>query len=278
MVPDYTRAMSRAEIFERIRREPLWAFLMTGALLFVIDRARAHEDPSHTIVIDAAFVDGLRADAERRTGHAPDDAQTSALIDAWVREETLYREARAIGLDEGDTIVRRRLVQKMELLLGAEITPIDPSDAELEAYLAAHQSAFARPTRSDVRVCFFAREQHDDAMATATAALAAGVGAPCDPHLSGDTFQARTDTQLRSLVGDALTDSIAHAPLGAWAGPFDTPRGVYLVRVDAREPGAAATLPDVREDVRDAWIEERRTEAVTQSEQAIARRYRIERP
>lgn len=256
-------------------------FGLAGLALFGLERlAPAHAEGTPPIVIDAAFVEGLRTDATRRTGHAPDPAQTDALVDGWVREEALYREARAMGLDEGDLVVRRRLVQKIELLIAAEVAPEEPNDAAIAAYLAAHEDAFRTPARTSLSICFVSRELHDtpaQVMEEHLAALRAGSESPCDPHLSGQQFRGRTDRQLRAALGDEVTDAIGTAAEGAWVGPIEAPRGLYAVRVSEREPSVVPSLDGVRQAVRDAVVEEERAHAIAAREAEIAARYEVVR-
>lgn len=262
----------------RLAEEPLVGFLLVGALIFVVARARGADDPSRRIEIDAAFVEGLRTDTARRTGHVPDADETDGLVRAWAREEALFREAQALGLDRGDEIVRRRLVQKIELLIGAEAVPDEPDEPTLEAYRAAHADRFTAPARSSVTACFFARELHDDAHADAEAARSTGGTLACDPYLLGSTFRERTDAQLRTALPDEAVRALESAASDTWLGPFDGARGVFLVRLDARVPGGARPLADVHDAVRDAVIEERRVEAVRAREDAIAARYEVVLP
>lgn len=277
MVADYARPMSDSRSWlARLRGEPLIAFAAIGMALFAIDRARAAPDDAHRIVVDEAFVQGLRTEVARRTGHEPDASETRTLVDGWAREEALYREARALQLDAGDTIVRRRLLQKLELLLDAEVPLEEPDDDAMQAYLAAHTSDFARPTRASITLCFVARELHEDAAAFAAAQREASTPS-CDPALAGDTFRSRTDAQLEAIVGADATRALDTAPEHAWTGPFETPRGHYLVRVDDRTAGGSATLDDVRDDVRAAMIRERRDAAVSARESEIAARYEVVR-
>ncbi len=257
-------------------REPLVAFFAAGALLFAVDRARPAPDPDLHIALDGAFVRGLEEEATRRTGHVPDEAQREALVDAWIREEVLFREARALGLDEDDLVVRRRLVQKIELLLAAEAVWAAPTEAELEGYLATHAERFRREAQITLALCFFSREL-GDATGRATAALVAGGELRCDPHLPGDHFAARTEAQLAATIGAAVATAARTAPVGAWSGPIETSRGVYLLRVEAREEARDATLDEARAAVETALSEERRAAAVHAREQELAAAYVVDR-
>lgn len=259
-----------------VLREPLVPFFAVGALLFAVDRAMPVPDPDHHITIDGAFVRGLEEEAARRTGHVPDETQTSALVDAWLREEVLFREARALGLDQDDLVVRRRLVQKLELLLAAEAHWETPTEADLADYLAAHAETYRREARTTLTLCFFSREL-GEAGARAAAALAAPQSMRCDPHLPGEHFAGRTDAQLAATIGATFAAAVETAPLDQWTGPVETSRGLYLFQVEAREPARDATLDEVRSAVLGALAEERRAAAVHAREEEIAAAYVVDR-
>lgn len=257
-------------------REPLVSFFAIGLVLFAIDRAIPTSDPAHEITLDAAFVRGLEEEATRRTGHVPDDAQREALVDAFLREEVLYREARALGLDQDDLVVRRRLVQKIELLLAAEARWDAPTEGELAAYLSAHAETYRRERRSTVSLCFFSREL-GNAEARAAAALASPDEMHCDPHLPGDHFEARTDAQLAATVGVSFAAALEAAPVGAWSGPVETSRGLYLFQIEERAPARDAELDEVRSAVLGALVESRRAAVVHAREVELSAAYIVDR-
>src|SRR5262245_50985087 len=100
-------------------REPFLHFLMLGAALFALNAWRESERPREgppRIAVTAAVIERLRAGYERQFGQPPDADELRGLVAAHIREEVLYREALELGLDRDDTIVRRRLAQKMEFL------------------------------------------------------------------------------------------------------------------------------------------------------------------
>lgn len=127
-------------------REPLVHFLLLGGLLFAVfalaGGGATGSGAATDIVITPGQVENLRLSAQRTSGHDPDPAALQQAIDAYVREEIYAREARALGLDQDDPVVRLRLQQRMEFLAenAAETRP--PTDAELQAYFVQHQSDF----------------------------------------------------------------------------------------------------------------------------------------
>lgn len=125
-----------------IARHPLTIFLVVGVLLFVLDRWRSTE----SIIIDEAATERVAGLWETQMGTPPDSETLEALLAAWLREEIFYREALRRGLDADDTVVRRRLIQKLEFLV-QDMTPGAVNDGDLEAYFEEHRERYRLPER-----------------------------------------------------------------------------------------------------------------------------------
>ena len=126
-------------------REPLVHFLLLGAALFLLDawlRPLSASSQGSEIVVGEARIRSLAQNFRRTWQRPPTRPELDGLIQDFVREEVLYREALALGLDKDDTIVRRRLRQKMEFIADEAAALAKPTDQELAAYLAAHAEAF----------------------------------------------------------------------------------------------------------------------------------------
>ncbi len=133
----------------RLLREPLLHFLAIGGLIFVLFAAMSEpgSEPADTIVVGPERIEQLAKGFQAVWRRPPTDDELRAMIDDFVREEIYYREALALGLNSNDTVVRRRLRQKMEFLTdsGAEI--LEPVAGELETYLLANEQTFRRGPR-----------------------------------------------------------------------------------------------------------------------------------
>ena len=272
----------------RALREPLVRFLLIGAALFAVDRALAGSpatpDDAHLVVVTRDFVEGLREQHRARTGALPDDGATEALVGAYVREEVLYREARAAALDAGDLVVRRRLVQKMEFELAGSLDLPEPDDDALRARL--DDDALRLPATTTLTHVFFARDRRPTTLrADAEAARAILRDHPDrerpdalgDPFLRGATLVASTDAQLDAALGAGFSAAVAALALDTWSEPLESAYGLHLVRVDARTPARSPALDEARERLRREWLHDAREEAL---ERAIAERvasYRVVR-
>jgi hypothetical protein len=118
----------------RILREPLLHFFLIGAAIFVAHALWSGEEPRRDlVVVSRGRIDSLAAAFASAHGRPPDAAERNGLIQDWVREEILCREALALGLDREDAVIRDRLRQKMEFVAGgADATP-DAKDAAYRA-------------------------------------------------------------------------------------------------------------------------------------------------
>ena len=237
--------------------------LVLGVLLFGLHRWVAPPRASEEIVVAPDVVAGMREDFKRRTGRMPSATDEKNMIDAYVADEILVREALALGLDRGDVIVRRRLIQKMQLLTEDLEPAPEPSEADLEAWLAGHREAYAVPLRVSLEHVFVDRSQRDDpagaaaALRTALAAGAdpAGLG---DPFLLGRALSRRTERELAGAFGPRFAAQAVALTPGAWSEPLPSSYGMHLVRVTERLPARSPDLSEVRPAVRHDWIEAQR--------------------
>ena len=133
-------------------RQPLIWFVLIGLFLFVADSQIG--DDRHEIVITDALRDRLATLWTTQTGLVATEAEVDSLVDNWVKEEVLYREALRLGLDEDDSIVRRRLVQKLGFIAESEPIPA-PEIGELEAFYQQHIDDYTLPVAIPCNICIF---------------------------------------------------------------------------------------------------------------------------
>lgn len=264
----------------RLVREPLVHFVALGALIFAADRWRNGPEPDlRTVRVDEAVARGARAELQRRNGRAPTEDELREMLQGYVDDEVLYREALALGLERGDPIVRRRLVQKMDLALRAEGDAAEPHDEDLVAMMRADPARWASaPTVSLTQVFYDPARRGGRAEDDARDDLAASAQrAPAgDPFVLGSTMTAEREQSLGVSFGADFVAGLRDAPVGRWVGPLHSRYGVHLARVDARAPGRLPPLDVVRGALRAQWLArdaERRRRA---SLDALRARYRID--
>jgi hypothetical protein len=176
------------------------------------------------------------------------------MIDDFVREEIYYREALALGLDRDDTVVRRRLRQKMEFLADTGADLLEPAAGELEAYLAANEQDFRRGPRLAFEQIYLGETPDPESITRSLGALRSDP--PADPPALGERtlLPARLGLSPPEVVdgvfGKNFFERLADLTPGAWAGPVASAFGVHLVRIG--ESLAARTPP--LEEIRDAVL------------------------
>jgi peptidyl-prolyl cis-trans isomerase C len=262
-------------------REPALHFVLLGAGVFALDAWRRPKTSPRDVEVSASYVRGLREEHQRRYGRAPTADELRAEVDRFVREEVLYREALRLGLERGDLIVRRRLVQKMEFFLEDVAPPTAPTDDTLRAYLDAHRDRYAQPPRVTLRHVFLDRGRRGDHLAADAASALEALRNGADPATVGDPFVSGstfTDVERDRIAGD-LGDDFARAldglPTERWAGPVASTYGLHLVRVSARSPGRAQTLGEVRERVLNDWRSDDRERANREAWRRVADGYHV---
>jgi hypothetical protein len=150
-------------MLRRLLREPLLHFLLLGGLLFAVfgrGNTEAGGVDRH-IVVSGADIDRLAAAFSRTWNRPPDQNELQAQIRDYIREEVLYRAALQLGLDKDDSIIRRRLRQKMEFLFEDTVPP--PHEAELRAYLQSHIDKFRTAPLISFRQVFVSTRRGDAA-------------------------------------------------------------------------------------------------------------------
>ena len=273
----------------RLLREPLLHFLLAGAAVFAV-YAWLHpeslaSDSSHRIELTQ---DDLRQIAtgwlaQGRPAPTPDEMRT--LVESRVREELLYREALALGLDQGDTIVKRRLAQKMEFLFEDLSALREPANGELEAWFAEHAAHFALPARATFRLLYFSPDRRgerarDDA-AHALEQLASEPGdapaaaALADPFMFQDFYGDRSFDDVAKSFGPAFAESLFQLAPGVWRGPVQSGYGWHLVFVDSLTPTRVPAFEEVAADVHTAWIAEQRETIRARALADLKARYQI---
>ena len=270
----------------RLLREPLVHFLVLGALLFagyaVLNRGGAAE-PGRIVISRgqlAAMMEGFTRVRQR----PPTGEEWDGLIRARVREEVLYREALALGLDKDDTIIRRRLQQKMEFLFEDVAAQAQPTDADLAAYLDGHPGDFRLEPRFTFRQLFLDPDKHRGRLEQDSVRLLArlqgadggvDVAALGDSLMLGNEFNEVAASEVERQFGEEFATAVGDLPLGEWRGPVESAYGKHLIFVSGRAEARLPALAEVRDAVRREWEDSRRLAANERYMQELLAHYRV---
>jgi hypothetical protein len=272
----------------KLLREPLMHFFALGVLVFVLSaivRERTGTERGR-IVVTPGQIEHLAIGFARTWQRPPTAAELDGLIDDYVREEICYREATAMGLDRDDTIVRRRMRQKLEFIT-EDAAALTATEEDLQGYLRQHPEAFRTEARLSFRQLYVSPDRAGrDAADEARALLTRLAGAGSDVTLRGDSlmvpdsFDLAAQSEVARLFGEAFAARVAELEPGRWAGPVQSGYGWHVVFVRARIDGHVPELALVRDAVQREWLAERRKTVVEATYQKLRERYDVvvERP
>lgn len=268
----------------RIFNEPLLAFLLiSGGLFFIFQQTADIVAPDRAeIVVSAGQILALTSGFEKSKRRSPTDNELNGLIRNYVREEVMYREALAMRLDEGDAIIKRRLVQKL-MFLSEDLADLDsPGVEELDDYFAKHREEYRQASRYNFRQIYFnVSERGDIALVDATALLAVLQKQDSDISNLGDAlmvrqqFEGEPEREIARALGADFVEALGQLPTGEWAGPIRSGFGLHLVRIDKRIKGELPKLEDVRKFVIRDWASAKRKTVNKAFYETLRQRYYV---
>jgi len=251
----------------RVWREPLVHFLLIGAALFVFydqTREQGNEAPNR-IVMSSGQVEQLAANFKRTWMRPATDAELTALIENYVRDEVFYREALAMGLDQSDPVVRQRMRSKLEFIL-EDLSSTEVADEVLLAYLQEHPDKFRTQPQASFQQVYLSPDRRTDLVAEAETVLASlnGGAAPeslGDPTLVPYAFTLATQAEIVRSLGERFGREVVElAPSDDWVGPVFSAYGGHLLKVSERVDARLPDLSEIRALVEREYLVERRNE------------------
>src|SRR5271165_2631759 len=262
-------------VLKRWLREPLLHFLLLGVALFAIygymHRGRGGFESSRQIKLSLDELAQMEMYFESQWHRQPTPAESQAMVEDKVREEVLYREALAMSLDKDDTIVKRRMAQKMQFLAEDVAAAHEPSTAELKAWFDKNRNKFALPSRYSFRHLYFSPDKRGkNAQDDAAKALARIAGQPedsklavslADPFMFQDYYGDRAPDALAKEFGPQFVVALEKLKPGSWQGPVESGYGWHLVYVDTVIPGRIPAFEEMEPDVKTAWLAEQKQQA-----------------
>ena len=270
-------------------REPLLHFLVIGAMLFGayshFNRGRLGVEPSRQIVVSLEDLQVMMTYFESQWHRAPTPQEFHGMVEDRVKEEVLYREGLAMGLDKEDTIVKRRMALKMQFLAEAVAAAHEPSTDELKPWFDKNKEKFALPSRYSFRHVYFSPDKrgktaHEDAAQS----LAKISGQPEDSKLAatlGDRFMFqdyygdKAPTAIAKEFGPQFAMALEKVKPGSWQGPVESGYGWHLVFVDTVIPGRMPAFEEMETEVKTAWLGEQKAQAWQKAYSEMRAKYTV---
>ncbi len=272
---------------KRVLKEPLVHFVLLGAAVFIAYRllpASASSNEPDKIVVTQGQIENLVAGFSRAWQRPPTEEELAGLIKDRVREEVCYREAIALGLDKDDTIIRRRLRQKLEFVSEDISNVTEPSEADLTVYMQAHPDSFRIPQMFTFRQVYFNPEKHGKTLDRDLAQVLqqlneaddkADVTGFGDEILLEQQTTAAPAGEIAKQFGEKFVAQLSTLEPGKWHGPVESGYGQHLVFVAERTESRLPALAEVHEAVRREWENARRLDANEKFYESLLKRYTV---
>jgi hypothetical protein len=222
---------------KRLLKDPLLHFLLIGAalsLVFGLIEGPA-ENPENRIVITQGDIESLKANFTRTWKRLPTEDELSRLIEDQVRDEISFREAVAMGLDQNDRVIRKRLRMKMELLAEDLVGLAPPTEEDLNSYLAKHRDSFRREAQVSFKQIYLNSDKRGD-----------------------DVENDARD--IERLFEKSFSQDVLQIEPGDWTGPVRSSYGLHLIFVHERIAARDPDLAEIRQAVEREWTAKRRKE------------------
>jgi len=250
----------------KLLREPLLHFMFIGAVIYSLYGVFAEpvvEETDKTIVVTAGEIQWMQTSWQKRWNRPPTAQEFDGLIQQYIKETVLYREALTMGLNKHDQVIRRRLAQKLEFLAKDLVALTPPTEAELLAYFDEHQASYQAPTLYTFTQVFFDPDKRGDATLDdaekARLTLIAQGDTIDDPGALGDGlmlqnyYPQKDRAEIQKLLGSGFTETLMTLSPGQWHGPILSGFGVHLVYLNSISEPPSPVFAEVRERVMEEW-------------------------
>ena len=255
-----------ARLLGRLLREPLVHFTIIAGLLFgLLSEPNAAETGADDtrIVISSGEVERMAAAWAQRWSRPSSEAELAALVREAIREQVLYREAVALGLDRDDVVIRRHLRQKYEFVTQDLAYDTEPDEATLRAFYEAQPDRYEQAARVSFSQILFSTDRRGAAAeADAKQALAdlQTATVPEAVDLLGDAtslpsgFEQMSAVEVEAIFGPDFAAALMRLEPGRWSGPITSGYGLHLVWPSEKISGGPIAFDSVRQRVKDDWI------------------------
>jgi peptidyl-prolyl cis-trans isomerase C len=265
-----------------LHREPLVWFLLAGALIFLASEWWSGSTGRPLLIeISQGQVQSLKDKWQVQMGRSPTERELNSLIEDRVREEVLYREAIELGLDREDTIIRRRLAQKMSFLLEDTLKLTEISESTLKEYFAEQQQEYRVPALYTFTHLYFSSTGEDSASRAEEARRQLIEGAEAsslgDPFMLSRSYAQRSIDEIARLFGSKFAQALGTlSPGDQWHGPIGSSYGFHLVHLETRRDPFMPVLEDVIDRVQTDYLADQRRKLNEARYRDLRSRYQVE--
>lgn len=231
-------------------KEPLFHFIVIGALLFLLYSLLNPVQEENEIIIDDGLINEIVAKWELQRNRKPTLEELSGLVNEFVEQEVLYQEALEMNLDHNDEIVKRRLAQKMEFISDGLAESLQPTEDMLIKYFETNKDNYSKDPVYTMSHVYFSQNKRSDAYGDAENALKLvsmeGLG---DPISLPNTYTNASAFAISRDYGRSFAESLDTLEIGKWSEPITSGLGVHLVFIKEKKAAGPYTFEEVKDKV-----------------------------
>ncbi len=274
---------------KKILKEPLVYFFVLGFVVFGLhstlnrEKQVKNEDP-FTVDITSADIEWIRSSWEARMKRQPTQEELQGLIDRFIRDEILFREAMAMDLDDRDLVIQRRLVQKLTFVFEDLAETIELTDDELKKYMQENQDKYRIPEMISFTHIYFNPDKRKDVMEEAKTVLARLKSAQREPKEAvslGDTimidsaFREKSPDEAARILGREFASKLFSINEKGWQGPIESTFGLHLVYISEHTASRMPEFENIRENVKNDFMYDRKKKVIDGAYNTVKSRYTI---
>lgn len=253
--------------FQKFFTEPLIQFIILGGLLYLlVANVQKHKDTqAREILVDNDRIALMITNYKSQTGNLPTKQQLDAMIEDYIKEEVLYREAKKMGLDKDDEIIRRRLSQKIAFMQNdlAEVKP--PTETAMQQFYKDNLTLFQQDATVGFSHIYFSTDNSTDSIAKRKALAVLQQLKSSNLQRApekGDRFPLQYDYTAQSAIdvqqnfgNNDFKEALFESPVKEWTGPVKSGYGWHLLFILKRDSTTALPFALVKEDVKIKYLD-----------------------
>jgi hypothetical protein len=270
-------------------KNPLVFYFVLGFVVFGLhsflnsEKQDKKEDP-FTVDVTSADIGWIRSSWEARMKRQPVQHELQGLIDRFIRDEILFREALAMDLDDRDLVIQRRLVQKLTFVFEDLAETMEPTDDELKNYLRKNQEKYRIPEMMSFTQVYFNPSKRKNVMEEAKTVLARlkhAERAPEEAVSLGDaimidaSFRQKSPDEVARVLGSEFADKLFSIDEKGWQGPIVSTFGLHLVYISDHIASRMPEFENIRKNVQYDFMYDLKKEVIDDAYKALKSRYTI---
>ena len=269
-------------------KEPLLHFLLLGAALFYFySLVGDNQTSDNEITISATKIGQLKYSFEKTRQRQPSQEELDALVSNYFKEQVAYQKGKELGLLDGDSIIQKRIQQKLEFMVEDRVASIEPNEEQLTVFLAKHREEYRKEQLFSFEQLYFNPELHNDIMDNMQTTVSK-IKSLTDSEQSQENLLALSDniyleyeynnmpfSQVARYFGSDFAETLGTLEAGKWLPDVKSGYGVHIVKLKAKQGGELQPLAAVRAQVKQAWLNEQRKQSLAKFYQSLFVEYQV---